>query len=190
MLSLVGVDLAAKYSAVCWMGHLGSVLSEWDSWGSAEDTFVASIVAPFATCPVPPSVLVVEDLPHRLPFSHLVKTVCRLQGRIAHAMDAVGHLDRLLFVAPAQWRAHYTGLGRGTGPDAVVPVARDNGYTAPDLTPRIIRAGHTGIARKVATDYAAAFLITRWALSTWETQQTFDVVGTARYGQPPIKAPR
>ncbi len=187
MLSLVGVDLAAKYSAVCWMTHLGSVLSEWDSWGSTEERFVQSVVAPFQ-CPAPPAVLVVEDLPHRLPFSHLVKTVCRLQGRIAHAMDALGFLDRVLFVAPAQWRAGYTGLERGTGPDAVLPVAAGQGYTPPDLSHRIIRAGHKAIARKVATDYAAAYLIARWTLTTFESQQTFDVPGTARYGTQPIKA--
>lgn len=188
MITVVGVDLAAKYSAVCWMGHLGSVIEQWDTWGRTEQAFINLLVAPFRHCPVPPAVLAIEDLPHRLPFASLVKNVCRLQGRIVQAMDDIGMLERVLFVPPAEWRKTFPGLERGTGPDAVIPVASRQGYTPPDLSDRIRRSGHITIARKVASDYCAAFLIARWALSTWDENATFDVLGTSRYGSGPVKA--
>ncbi len=188
---IVAVDLAAKLSAVCHVTPAGTVLSQADSWGRSEDDFIDHLVAPF-TRGNPPTVMVVEDLPHRLPFAALVKAVCRLQGRIVDRMACLGAAGAVLFLPPALWRKHFDGLGRGTGPDAVVPVAAALGYTPPELAWRLERiaagqgrdtplAKDRATAAKVATDYCAAWLIARWAVDTLRTAGTLDVPGTSRY---------
>ena len=190
-MNVLAVDLAAKYSAACLLNPDGQVAWQTDTWDVAERDFIRRITW-FWSVPdwwnnerPEPDFLVVEDLPHRLPFSGLVRKVCRIQGRIIQAMDDLGQLHRLLFVPPAAWRKHFPGLERGTGPDAVVPVAASLGYTPPDLTDRIALAGdraeHRKIARKVRTDYAAAYLIARWAADTHAAQHTLDTPETSRY---------
>lgn len=185
MPDVVAVDLAAKYSAACLFEN-GNVQPTWqsDSWGATEHEFITAITG-FWGSPhwaIGPDVLVVEDLPHRLPFANLVKRVCRMQGRVAERMEMAGELDKLLFVAPAVWRKHFHGLERGTGPDAVVGVAADIGYTPPDLSSRVKKAGDKAIAKKVATDYAAAFLIGVWAQDMRYRYGTFDEIpGADRY---------
>ncbi len=164
-MSLLAVDLAAKLSAVCHVTPAGTVLSQADSWGRSEDDFLNYLVAPWHRSN-PPTAMVVEDLPHRLPFAALVKQVCRLQGRIIDRMACLGAAD------------------------AVTPVAAGLGYTAPDLSHRILKAGDKALAVKVATDYCAAYLIGRWVLSTYRTAGTFDAPGTSRYGVPSPRRPR
>lgn len=188
---IVAVDLAAKYSAACLMGENLQPQDQWDSWACTEATFIAATAYWFhPEWDQHPEVMVVEDLPHRLPFSGLVKTVCRIQGRLVGQMSLYDCIDRVLFVPPAEWRKTYKGLERGTGPDAVLPVAASLGYTPPDLSERAAIKGGKAIARKVATDYAAAFLIGRWAHAMYSEHGTFDVVGTSRYAKPPIRKER
>ncbi len=115
MPDIVAVDLAAKYSAACLFRD-GNTQPSWqaDSWGAAESEFLTAVTGHWQpanwweTAPITaPTALVVEDLPHRLPFANLVKRVCRIQGRIAEQMDRFGALDKLLYVAPAAWRKHF-----------------------------------------------------------------------------------
>lgn len=182
--TVVAVDLAAKYSAICQLADDLTIQNQTDSWGITESAFINRVVDPWNDGPAPakpPILLAVEDLPHRLPFSALVKRVARIQGRIVDRMDQLYAAGTVLFVPPALWRKAYAGLRRGTGPDAVVGVAAALGYTPPDLGERINRAGDRAIARKVATDYCAAYLIARWAVTTFTTAGTFDVPGTSRY---------
>jgi hypothetical protein len=187
--SIVAVDLAAKYSAACWMRQPDQVLCQWDSWHCLDETtFIDHITLPFAGYGLKPDVMVVEDLPHRLPFMALVKQVCRIQGRIVERMDNFHCGDRVLFAPPAEWRKAYKGLERGTGPDVVVPVAAEFGYAPPDLSHfASVHKGGRAIARKVATDYCAAYLIGRWALSNMAVHGTYDVLGTSRYSTPPVR---
>jgi len=182
MPDVVSVDLAAKYSAACLFAD-GNTHPQWqaDSWGATEHEFLTTVTA-FWRLPPAPDVLVVEDLPHRLAFANLVKRVCRMQGRIAERMQQAGHLDKLLYVAPAVWRKHFKGLERGTGPDAVLDVAKEIGYTPPDLSVRCTKAGDKAIAKKVGTDYAAAFLIGVWAQDMYFKHGSFDEIpGADRY---------
>ena len=165
MSTLVAVDLAAKYSAACLLeASTGTVLRQWDTWNRTTRQFLLDVTAPFLGYPAP-DILVVEDLPHRLPFNNIVREVCRLQGRFIEKMDSYGLLTKLVFVPPAEWRRCYAGLKNGTGPDAVIPVAAELGYTAPpELVERAVGIkGGKAIARKVATDYCAAYLIARYA---------------------------
>jgi hypothetical protein len=180
--NLLAVDLAAKYSAACLMTTTGTVAWQIDSWGRTERGFLHELTVPWTDERLPrPRAMVVEDLPHRLPFAHTVKQVCRIQGRLAQIMDDRGLIDTVVFVPPAEWRKRFRDLKRGTGPDAVVPVAATFGYQPPDLTHRISKAGDKAIARKVATDYCAAFLIAKWAQFYLAMHGTIDAPGTSRY---------
>lgn len=186
-MTLLAVDLAAKYSAACLMNSDGDVLDEWDSWQVTESQFVASLLHPFVV-PPKPAVLIIEDLPHRVPFMSTTKRVCRLQGRIYERFDNLDKSELVLFVDPSTWRATYPKLKvRGSGPDMVVEVAADMGYTPPDFTERAKGNGGKTLAKKVATDYCAAFLIAHWALRTHRKWDSYEVPGTSRYGQQQIK---
>jgi hypothetical protein len=190
--AILAVDLAAKLSAACLMDGNYQVLDEFDSFGSAEDDFIARIVSTW-TCPAAgqdPAALVIEDLPHGLNYSRLVKSVLRLQGRIVQAVDWTyrGSLADIVFVAPNTWRAHYPAAKRGTGSDISVPIAEGYGYQPPsDLLQRAKGRGGPTRARKIASDYCAAYLIARWAVDTHRFHHTFDVPGTSRYGTDPIR---
>lgn len=192
-MSIVAVDLAAKYSAACWMDADGAVIDEWDSWGKTESEFIELCVSPWRLTEVTdddiPVVMVVEDLPHGLKHSTLMKNVYRLQGRLYERMTAYGFADEVLFLSPQAWRAHYPMLKRGQPPSAVVDVCAEIGYEPPDLTTRSKIKGGKAIARKVATDYCAAFLIGRWAVHSKVTWDSYDVPGTSRYGEQTMRKP-
>lgn len=179
---ILAVDLAAVYSAACLMTARGELTWQIDSWGVSEDTFISALVAPWSGSDIlSPQAMIIEDLPHRLPFSGLVKRVSRLQGRIIDRMSRLGMADRILFVPPAEWRKAFDGLGRGTGAGAVVPVAARLGYHPPDMTERWLKTGDRATGRKVQTDYCSAYLIGRWATYTYATTGVFDTKSTSRY---------
>lgn len=187
---LVAVDLAARYSAAMQINFSEDpyppewrVMRTWDSWKPTEIEFVHQICSPFMVPPLTkvPDVMLIEDLPHGLKFAALVKRVCRLQGRIVEVMEQAGHRDKILFVPPALWQRRYKRLADEKWPDAVVPVAHRHGYTPPDLVEEGMRAAERTIAKKVMTDYCAAYLIGFWGLDQLETHGTFDVEGTQRY---------
>lgn len=178
-MTVLAVDLAAKYSAACLMDEDYQVINEFDSWGRSEDAFIFELVDRYANRH---NVMVVEDLPHGLRYSTLIKTVCRLQGRIYDRLQwRTGRGDTILYVAPAEWRRTFPGMERGTGPEAVTPVSATFGYQPPDLSERAKVKGGKAIARKVATDYCSAYLIARWAIDTKKKHGTYDVTGTSRY---------
>lgn len=188
---IVAVDLAARYSAALQMNYTEPpypsemrVVHGWDSWKVSEMEFVHLICSPFDPArfdSTPPKVMLIEDLPHGLKFAALVKRVCRIQGRIAEVMEQYGHRDKILFVPPALWQRHYTRWAGEKWPDAVVPVANRNLYTPPDLVEEGMKSAERTIAKKVMTDYCAAYLIALWGLEQLERQGTFDVEGTQRY---------
>jgi hypothetical protein len=185
--TVLAVDLAAKYSAACLMDDDFTILGQFDSWQRTEEQFIYAIVTHWAFGVGEkqfPEILVIEDLPHGLKYSTLIKTVLRLQGRIVQAMHEMpnGMTEDILFAAPAEWRKTYDGMGRGTGPEIVVPVSERYGYVPPDLTDRAkgVKGGRA-IARKVVTDYCSAYLIARWALTAKQQYGTYDIVGTSRY---------
>lgn len=177
-MDIVAVDLAAKYSAAIHMSAARQPIHQWDSWQKTETEFLDTITTPWRSG-TPPDVLIVEDLPHGVPYMTVVKDVCRLQGRIVERMNSFGHIKAIGFVQPAAWRAHFD-LKQGSGPAAVIPVAEQYGYWPPDLTDRTGK-GDRATARKVATDYAAAYLIGRWALDFFDEHGTFDAPRTSRY---------
>jgi hypothetical protein len=136
-----------------------------------------------------PDVIAVEDLPHSLKFASLVKSVCRLQGRLIAALEERGLADRVLFVPPACWQRHFDGVWR-QGKDGSHAKAVELGYTPPPMLERYAEqlAALTGAPRsalrsklvKALTDYEDAFLIARWALDVRRDKGTFDVPSTQR----------
>lgn len=187
-MTVLAVDLAAKLSAACLMDDNFTVLRQFDSWAIPEEMFLYQVIGTWEEMGMGgtvPEVLVIEDLPHGLQYTTLIKSVCRLQGRYVQAMDEsfYGRIEDVLFLAPREWRSHFLGLERGTGPEAVVPVAAEFGYTPP-LDELLVRAkgnGGKSKANKVATDYCSAYLIARWAVATKRKYGTYDVPGTSRY---------
>src|SRR5882724_1515815 len=163
------VDLAAKFSALCIIDRSGSVLEQNHSWAKSEEEWVDTIVSPFYD-PLPlgvPELLIVEDLPHGVSYKKIVKQVCRLQGRICHAMEAVGMQDRLVFIPPQLWQLTYPGVARGAEKDrlaAAAGAAEELGYIPPELLHKDLHGTDRVAARKTKTDYIAAYLIARWSL--------------------------
>lgn len=188
-MTIIAVDLAAKYSAFVQLGPTGLVLDQYDSAGRSEDDFITMISV---TYDYEPTVqLVIEDLPHGVEYRGLVKRVCQIQGRIYERFHGMGRAHEVLFVDPATWRRKYPELRkRGTGMEAVVPVAFDAGYSPPELVQLAGPRGGKALVSKVQTDYCAAYLIGLWALETFADYGTYDVPGTSRYGRPTIKKDR
>lgn len=189
MTTVLAVDLAAKFSAACLMDENYTVLAEYDSWDRSEESFVNKLCSHWMFEDEAPVLMVVEDLPHGLNYSTLVKSVCRLQGRIIQQMGETieGDSSDILFLAPNTWRAHYEGMERGTGWQAVFPVSERLGYQHPDLMARAKGNGGKTRATKVASDYCSAYLIARWAIDTFKEHNTFDVPGTSRYDKTVIR---
>jgi hypothetical protein len=191
MPSLLAVDLAARYSAALKLNYTRRpyppemrVASSWDSWKVTEMEFIHSICSPFDPARFDshaPEVMLIEDLPHGLRFAALVKRVCRIQGRIVELMEQYGQRDKILFVPPALWQRSYKRVADEKWPDAVVPVAHRHFYTAPNLVEEGMKAVERNTAKKVMTDYCAAYLIGYWGLDQLEKHGTFDVEGTQRY---------
>lgn len=188
MRSLVAVDLAARYSAALQINYSDPgrppefrVVRSVDSWKISEQEFVRQVCLPFTVGDKAPEVMLIEDLPHGLKFAALVKRVCRIQGRIIEVMEQVGHRDRILFVPPALWQRYYKRKLDEKWPDAVVPVAERHLYTPPNLVEEGMKAAERNIAKKVMTDYCAAYLIGYWGLAQQDQHGTFDIDGTQRY---------
>lgn len=183
-MTLLAVDLAAKYSAACLMAEDYTVIDQFDSWTHDESTFIHKLAAPwFYPDKTVPDVMVIEDLPHGLAYTKLLKKVLRLQGRIVQALDfyATNGKQHILFAAPISWRSHFDGMQRGTGSEAVFPASAGFGYAPPDFLSRTKGQGGKSLAHKIESDYCSAYLIARWAVDMQQKYGTYDVVGTSRY---------
>lgn len=185
---IVSVDLAAKFSALCWMSTDGTILHEDNSWKKSELEWVDSIVEPFYDVGLQglPIALFIEDLPHAVGYRKLVKQVCQIQGRIVQAMANVGAEDRIVFVPPQLWQMHFPGVYRGKALGAL-KAAESLGYAPPQLLTPDVHGKDRMAARKTMTDHVDAFLIAKWAthqLSTYETLDNFikNQKRVSRYG--------
>lgn len=176
-LPVIGVDLAAKYSAFVAVSQSGEVYSEGDSFHREEEDFVSDILDAAEDLHISPGVsagysplLVIEDVPHRVTFRIQVKQACRLQGRIVHEARQRGLFDRILFIQPATWQREFGVFKAGT--KATREKAEEFGYVCPVLSEdsRFSVDGLAGkertkmraSARKTQSDYVDAFLITRY----------------------------
>lgn len=183
-MTILAVDLAARHSAACLMGEDYTVIEQFDSWVNDESTFIHKIAMHwFYTDKQSPEAMIVEDLPHGLNYTKLVKKVLRLQGRLVQAMNfyTTDGAEKIVFAAPIAWRSHFTGMERGTGAAAVFPVSAGFGYQPPDLSEQTKGRGGKTLATKIASDYCSAYLIARWAIDMRQQYGTYDVVGTSRY---------
>lgn len=129
----------------------------------------------------------VEDQPHGVRFDSTAKHVARIQGRLIDRFDRANKLDLLWFVPPALWQRTIDGVWR-KGPTEQLEAASKLGYRPPEFGPSL-KPG-TGvpplgtaraIARKIQTDYVAAFLIGVWACRTLREVGSLDVPSCQSY---------
>lgn len=179
-MSLIAVDLAERYSGAVAMDDAGRVIHQWHSYDLSTEDFLTGITTPFVYWhDDPPHTLVVEDVPHGLPFQGGVRKVCRLQGRIIERMASWGIEDRILFYPPALWQREM-GVWR-QGPEIVIPVSAELGYHPPNLVTPEMKKTATKKAEKIMSDYCAAFLMGRCAQKFKVEQGTYDVNQSSRY---------
>jgi hypothetical protein len=180
-MTILTVDLASKFSAVCVMDEGGGVLCEFDSGGVSPIDFVDQIVDTAVAFGV--SLLVIEDVPPNNKFTqYMTKPVTRLQGVIIYPLAKNDLLSSTVFVNPSEWQRTYDGVSRGTPEDRIEAArvaALALGYTPPDLVAPYIASLPEGKRplkkmtkplEKQMTDYIDAFLIARWAL-TFDTYE-------------------
>lgn len=170
---IVGVDLASKASACVVLDDAGEVIDQFDSWGKSAIAFIDPIVN-WMTYTAQPVSLVVEDVPYGISNQKMIKSVLRLQGLLYGLLVCELEPERLQhvhYVLPSTWQRHFT-VWRG-GKDAAKVRAEELGYTAPNLlelyADRIpekgpLRTKARADLRKSETDYADAYLISKWAL--------------------------
>lgn len=178
-MSLVAVDLAERYSGVVALDDDGSLLGEWHSWNVSTVDFIDAVVSPFEQWDVLPEILLIEDVPHGLPFQGGVRKVCRLQGRIIERMASFGLEDRIVFYPPALWQREM-GVWK-QGPEIVIPESAKLGYQPPNLVTPEMKKTATKKAEKIMSDYCAAFLMGRCAQKFKVEQGTYDVNQSSRY---------
>lgn len=183
----VAVDLAARFSACVVLDEFGDVAEQWDSgrMGPREVAEAIRATVDGQTVAGVPPLTVIEDLPHHLPASSIIKSVAQLQGRINQALT-VAQLERTFYVPPAYWE-QAMGVFRQDH-DVWAARAAERGYTAPDLlAARGLVPGTRGQATAVKealkqqTDYVAAYLIAAWAQQCMATNQHWDLKIVKQY---------
>lgn len=166
---IVAVDLAARFSAVVIRDDDGKVQYQWDSYGYTHTQFTKKLIEKIEMLDEFFEVIVViEDLPQRVPWSTISKNVATLQGRIKHEARAAGVNKLIYWVPPTMWQRPIGVFRKGIEVEA--EVAKELGYEPPDLLAERnlvegTRGQSTAIkeALKQKTDYIAAFLISEWA---------------------------
>jgi hypothetical protein len=197
-MSIVAIDLAARWSAGVQLTEDLRVLDQWSTYHLSEAQFVQAVTAPFRHVPEveAPYALIVEDLPHQVPYSTLVKTVARVQGRLVESMLRMGRGEwEVIFYPPALWMRSYGDKVWRQGPEVVVEVAKEYGYAPPDLLGEVedeaaregrrSKALSRNQAKKSLTDYCAAFLMGRFAVQYYAEHGTYMAPNAQRYRQAP-----
>ena len=169
-----GVDLAARYSAWVDLDSDGTVAAQGDSL----DGRPVSTVCTEGLGGV--DVLMIEDVPPRIQFTGIVKTVCRAQGRIFERLTD-DQLSRTFLVPPGPWQT-YQKVSRKSLKETEA-VAASLGYVPPDLLSvhgdRLeglkgpARQKVRGILLKARTDYVDAFLIAEWGQRRFHEIHTY-----------------
>lgn len=165
---VIGVDLAARYTASVEVLPSGEIGAQWDSrlrdHRSVADSIVRDFRSSFAQGP---TILVIEDLPPRAATQLTIKNVSQIQGRVLQSLIEA-ELPFLFFVDPMLWERDM-GVFRKPA-EFWTAAALSRKYAAPDLlTLRNLiegkrgQAGAVKEAKKQMTDYVAAFLIASWA---------------------------
>lgn len=183
MLDVIGVDLAAKFSAVVWLHGSGKVADQFDSFEISQSTLAGKLRWITSVVDEVPHkdgyVVVIEDLPPHIPHSSIVKSVAQLQGRIIQALGP-SHLIHTYFVPPAYWQRDM-GVFRAT-PEETALKAKELGYEPPDLLQaRKLAVGVRGKATAVRealkqqTDYVDAYLIAKWAQICMSENRVWDM---------------
>lgn len=181
---IIGVDLAARHSAVIGMDTSGEVVFQYDSSYETPDSFVEKIVTSAGLSIV--ELVMVEDMPYRVPYTESVKLACRIQGMIIQKFLDLGLIDKLIFCQPSLWLNYFREQSwkvksKAAKLKAMAQTAHDLGYDAPDLHTHLHGKERT-LARKAETDYVAAFLIAKWTTDMINDGVDFSTINsTERY---------
>lgn len=169
---VIGVDLAARFSAAVALGASGEVVYQIDSWGInvADFSYQLAEICEYYS----PESILVEDVPYGLSRQSQIKPPLRAQGMVISQLHARGLLDNALFIAPATWQRGF-GLWKNT-PAQFASFAQQLSYTPPDMLERhadIVpplgkefskeRSKVRAQLKKATTDYVDAFLIAEFA---------------------------
>jgi hypothetical protein len=155
-------------------------LEQGDSWSfgfKTRDGFVSQLTT--AVNWWDPEVVIIEDLPHGVQFMRLVKSVCRLQGRIEQSFLKVGARHKILWVPPTVWKQHYKLNGKDTA-KLIEPKAQELYGYEPPINHLVLHGKERTEAKKIRTDYAAAYLMGKWAQEMFDIHGTYDLINTAR----------
>lgn len=173
-MTVLTVDLASKFSAVCVMADSGEVYREFDSRGKTSFGFALEIRKALIDYP-DTRLVIIEDVPYGISRQAMIKPVLRVQGILIGALAR--WIDQILFVNPSTWQKTYPGVARGKEADRIEAArvaAAKLGYTPPDLVGDYVDSlpegakvlkKHTNPLEKTMTDYIDAFLMARWVLS-------------------------
>jgi hypothetical protein len=172
---IIGLDLAAKFSAAVVLDDGGEVIDQFDSWGISALAFLDKIVN-WMTYSQTRVKLVIEDVPYGIGNQKMIKSVLRLQGFLQGLLVTEIPRDRLedvYYVLPSTWQRCFEGVWRG-GKEGAEAAAKTFHYEAPDLLVEYadrlpakgpMRTKALADLRKIKTDYNDAFLIAEWAFA-------------------------
>ncbi len=182
---ILAVDLASKFSAACVMTPSGHVHDEWHSWGRSSADWIESLTGWTDT------ILVVEDIPHGLKLSKIVRDVYRLQGKIIYGLEANGGTESLVWIPPKLWQDYYKpdGMKSGDKKAAKSIAAEKYGYNPPELLHKDLHGIDRVHARKTMEDHVDAFLIAQYVREQAEAYGSVDAAIEAiprleRYASP------
>lgn len=178
---ILGVDLAARFSAAILRGNDGEIHSQFDSRDKTALAFCQEV----AQAAVKADLIVIEDVPYGISNQAMVKPVLRLQGAITAYLTALGAVDRTVFLVPSTWMKDFPGILHATTKgltkaasdqeriDTAAFHAERGGYTPPDLVTDYLTAckasgkkalkKNTGPLAKSMTDYISAWLMSEYA---------------------------
>lgn len=182
-MSVLSVDLAAKFSAACVVDEGGEVPWEANSGEFSSLQWVYKLGA--AGGAYEPDYILIEDVPYGISSQAMVKPVLRLQGMLIAELAMQNLLDRTLFINPASWQRHYPGVARAPKglstneghtyrENAARVAASTFGYEPPPLVEtyfkdlpegkRPLKKDWSKLAKQ-ETDHIDAYLMARWAFT-------------------------
>lgn len=169
MTRILSVDFASRFSAAMVRDSGGTIIAQFDSFGTSPFEFCGMLADAAVDYDVKYSIF--EDIPHGINRLFMVKSVLRLQGAVMNEFYKVNKLDTLLWLQPAVWQRSFEGVWKG-GIEGARVAAERLGYVGPDLLTDYDhmlpakgpeRTKMRAQLRKASTDYPDAFLINIWA---------------------------
>jgi len=189
-LNLLGIDLAARFSAGIVLNEQHEVLSEFDSWKYSQLEFVDKCVEEALKYGV--SSTIAEDIPYGIKQQAQTKPATRLQGILIRAFSENKILEDLYFLNPSTWQRDMEVFREK--PYTPREAAEQRGFSqrlpiemyVEDIPPlgkehSKRRSAVRAQLKKASTDYDDAYLITAWGHEQIKKGPLLDVKGVQQY---------